>query len=403
MINRKALSLYLSYKHVPTPLSIIEGKGRKMADVRCPDFSTTCLLPEGKIVEKLNYLLTQTIVNMRDRWLVSEKPAILLSGGIDSGIVAVIASKLFGKGLRTFCITYDHESEGKSTDREYSKRIAELCGSKHSELMIKLDDFPNALIESSRIMGEPFSGYITPWFAGKMLAEHEVKTVLTGDWGDELFGSYKAHRLAAQMPGTPSWALRYETVVFNDNEKKLLCRGPVASALDHLKYEYFHSNLNAHDSVNRMLEAEFHSFYPDHTYLAFSALTKHFGVNAVSPYSDNQFADFAASIPGHLKVTPDGETKYIEKKLAERYLPKEIVHRPKEGFTTNTLKLCTDLEQWVKSTLRPEHLNRHWLFNVKYVESIISRFYNSPNDDDAYKVWNLVCFQVWYDRYFGYV
>lgn len=398
-INLEALHYYLSYRHVPTPLSIFEGVYRPLlVDLSNLRFSPVHTLSELETVDKMDEILTKAI---KDR--LTGKVGFFLSGGIDSGIVAAIAAKISAKPIKTFSLIYDDESEtgGKRTDREYARWLSEIYNTEHHEEAISFCDFPRELPNIIRCIGEPFSGYVSVYFISRFARQY-VKAAMSGDWPDELFGSYKPHRLAYQNPSEEPWRLRYSVLVFNDEEKQELYSEEVRrktdrySTLEHLK-RYF-CDLTAEDPLNQMLESEFRSFFPDHTFMSIDRLSQAHSLEIIAPYSAPEFVDFAIKIPGQLKMK-NGETKYILKQLALKYLPREIVYRQKEGFVTPTLPLVRRLKDYVKSTLSPGNLKKHGLFNIEYVQWLMDDFYVNGNEEKAYKLWNLVSFQVWYEIY----
>lgn len=117
-------------------------------------------------------------------------------------------------------------------------------------------------------------------------------------------------------------------------------------------------------------------------------------------YLDVDFVNYVASIPGHLKIK-NGETKYILKKAALKYLPEDVVFRKKEGFLMPiTQWILQDLEDYVRDTLTPARLKGHGLFDVKYVEQLVLDLYSKQSDYmDVNKVYALLVFQEWYDLY----
>ncbi len=401
-INLEALYHYLSYKHVPYPLSAVEGRVRHPLGVRRPAFCPPVEMGEEDIVDALECLLRGELRGL----LAGGSIPVLLSGGIDSGVVVGMAAAMSSTPLRTFHLTYapDEGTEASRLEGIHAQHIAELYGTEHSEFVVRLGEIAGNLPGILRVIGEPFSGYMTPWFAARALSEHRVARVLTGDWGDELFGSYKAHRLAYAHPHQELWQHRVSTFVFHDEEKRFLFSHSVARELanlstrEHVK-QYF-QGLTALDGLNKMLESEFRSFYPDHTFLSFHLLTQYWGVEAASPYAQPRFADFAARIPGDIKMR-GGVPKYILKKLAKRYLPDDIVDKPKVGFVTPTLNLCLCLEGYVRDALGEPRFGRHGLFDLSYVQQIADAFYDAPSETLAYKLWNLACFQVWYETCMG--
>jgi len=382
---------------------MLDGKSRKPSlDVSGIKFSPMVELSEDEIVNRMDDMLRAGIRKVLD---ANGNVGFLTSGGIDSGVVTAIGAELSGKPIRTFCLVYadDLGSEGKRTDREYAKMVSEIYKTKHHELQLSIDEFPKELPAIIKYFGEPFSGYVSEYFVAKMVKPY-VDTVLTGDWADELFGSYRTHRLATQYPEANTWDLRYSHVVFDDEEKQWLYNAWICgltnrySTLKHL--ENYSKNLSATDSFNRMLESEFRSLFVDQTYLSIDVLSKAQGLRVIGGYAFPNFVDFVTKISKDWKMK-DGETKYILKKLALRYLPKEIVYRSKEGFITPTLQLVLGLEGYVRDALIIDNLLKHNLFNIDYILELIDEFYKKPTDGQSYKIWNLVCFQVWYNLYIG--
>ena len=395
-INREALHYYLSYRFVPTPLSMVSGRTRKMLlDLSPVEFSPVCELSEDAIVDQLDDMIAGYLhENMVGNF------GFFTSGGVDSGIVTAIAAQLSRKPISTFSLLYDAASEtpGKRTDREYARWISEIYKTHHHEETISFDQFPQELPAVLDCIGEPFSGYISVHFLSRF-AKQFVDVAFTGDWADELFGSYKVHRLPALYPMTDPWELRYMDAVFNDEEKRELYSPSAwreAAQYDTLRHiEGYFTELTAQDPVNRMLEAELKRIFPDCVYLSVYKLSQLHGLDIRTPYASPEFVQFAAKIPGSLKVTPT-DTKSILKKLALRYLPKEIVYRKKEGFVTPTSPLVSRLEGFVRAILSPAELAKHDLFSTEYIVSLLDSFYKDGTEPDSYKLWNLVNFQAWY-------
>jgi asparagine synthase (glutamine-hydrolysing) len=115
-----------------------------------------------------------------------------------------------------------------------------------------------------------------------------------------------------------------------------------------------------------------------------------------TPFLDYRVAELAASIPGSLKIK-NGGLKYILRKVAARYVPAEILQRPKEGFVLpkNTW-LRSGLRKLLSDVLSPERLKIHGYFKQEYISSLIDRFLKG---DDAltFKLWTLIVFQIWYE------
>ena len=418
-INFEALHYYLSYKHVPCPLTIFEkiyslppASVLYYQDSWCkinkywhPDFTPSVEATEEQISEKLIEILKGSV----KRRMISDVPiGFFLSGGLDSSLEVALASQLTDKKLLTFTLAYKDESEGKKKDRQNARLIAAMFGTEHYEDVIDYPDLPSEFENIISCFDEPFAGVISTYFLARYIHKY-VKVAITGDGADELFGSYLSHRLAYPLSlenGNKEWEWRYKMGVFTDAEKSLLYSPETEgitrhySTIHHLKH-YFDS-LTATDPVNRILEAEFNSIFPDQLLAFADRLSMAHSVELRTAYLDTESVEFVASLPGYLKVN-NGETKYILKKAALNYIPADIVNRKKEGFIMPVTEwFYGKLKDYVKSELSPESLNRHGLFHSFYVNELMDGFYNKPyNYRVGNKLLSLVAFQVWYDKYMG--
>lgn len=415
-INFEALYHYLSYKHIPCPLSIFDGINQ------VPPGSILTFSPASNKIQIKNYwkadfspkitdikratdgLLEHLKESIRLR-LVSDVPVgFFLSGGLDSSLVASIAAK--ERAIKTFTLTYpDKPNEGKLLDEEYARVISKKYGTEHFEEPIKFSYFPKEFPKIISHFDEPFSGTVSTYFLSKLISKH-VKVVISGDGADELLGSYLSHRMAIERESKEQWKWRSKLFVFTEEEKKKLYSTAISlkNKVDtnkHLK-NYF-NRLTARDPLNRILEAEFKSFLPDQVMTFVDRLSMAHSLEVRSPYLDHNFVNFVGGISDNLKIK-DGETKYVLKQAALKYLPKEIVFRKKEGFVTPTRPLIKEVEDYVRETLSLGNLKEHGLFKKEVVNKLLNNFYNKKNSKDiqerlSYKILNLLSFQVWYNLY----
>jgi asparagine synthase (glutamine-hydrolysing) len=444
-INLEALHHYLSYKHVPSPMTIFQGiyqlkpahylvysSERKRIRINRywkADFSPMkAVKSEKEILDQMERILKKAV----KKRLMSDVPiGFFVSGGIDSGLIAAIASKVSPETIKTFTLTYAKHSltEGKKLDQKYARLISKMYGTEHHEEKIDFSDFPAKFPKIISHFDEPFAGVISTYFLSRLIAKH-VKVAISGDGADELFGSYLSHRLAfpiyelrkkrkleknpdlekiknylatiMKLKDDEDWKWRYFLLVFTDEEKQKLYSSKFRqkmkkySTLRHLK-RYF-KDLQSKDPLNRILEAEFNSFFPDQVLTFVDRLSMAHSLEVRAPYLDPEFINFVAKLPGKLKIR-DGETKYILKKLALRYLPKEIVYRKKEGFIMPLNKwLYEKLENYVREILSEKNLKKHGLFNVREVLKLVDEFYRGKKEL-AVKILVLLSFQIWYELY----
>ncbi len=449
-INLEALHHFLSLKHVPHPLSIFKGvsilppahrlifePGKPLRIERYWDVSFNARpgvesRTEAEMVDEFLALLRQGV----ERRLMSDVPiGFFLSGGLDSSLSTALAAELSPGRIKTFTLAYANESTtaGKDADRQWARWVAEKYGTEHHEETIEFSNFPENLRKILTCFDEPFAGVVSSYFLSQLIARH-VKVALAGDGADELFGSYLSHRLAQPLANYPQyletgdpdlirpfekrpeylaslresassdWAWRAKLLVYSDEEKRALYSPKVADALatsitSGLLRETF-AALTSTDPLNRVLEVEFKTIFPDQVLTYVDRLSMAHSLEVRTAYLDTNVVEFVAGLPGRVKIK-NGETKYLLKQAALRYFPPEMVNRPKEGFLMPVTQwFQNDLQDYVRATLSSERLARHGFFRHQQVDRLIDRLYQPGSDHtDVNKVLALVVFQEWYDLY----
>jgi asparagine synthase (glutamine-hydrolysing) len=447
-INLEALHHYLSYKHVPHPLSIFEGvrmlppahllvyrpgatpEIRRYWDVDFGAAAEAAEMTEAEIEDRLLEVLRRGV----ERRLMSDVPiGFFLSGGIDSSLSTALAAEMSGGPIKTFTLTYaqDSTTPGKEEDRRWARWVAQRYGTDHHEEEISFGSYPDNLRRILRSFDEPFAGVVSTYFLAQAISRH-VKVAVSGDGADELFGSYLSHRLAtplanyrayqhtgdvaliqpfdsqsellARLSPMREWEWRHALSVFTEEEKAALYTPDVAAAMrpfdsrDQLRSQL--AALSAQDPLNRILEVEFRTIFPDQVLTFVDRLSMAHSLEVRTAFLDTDVVAFVAGLPGRLKIR-EGETKYILKKAALRYFPEEMVFRRKEGFVMPVSDwLSKDLEAYVRQTLSPERLRKHGLFDIDRVIGLVDGLYHTARDHTyANKVLALIVFQEWYELY----
>ena len=423
-LNLEALHHYLSYKHVPHPFTIFEGVRmlppahrliyRSGADPSVSRYWSLSFAPmadqtdEREVVDELLSRMRRAV----RRRLMSDVPVgFFLSGGIDSSLTTALAAEVSPSRVKTFTLTYagDSTTAGKEEDRRWAGWVAQHFGTEHHEETIGISNYPASIRKILQAFDEPFAGVISTYFLSQRIAQH-VKVAVAGDGADELFGSYRSHRMAAAAPAIraasadPDWSWRASLLVMTDEEKAAVYSADVRAALaglstrEHLRQAF--EGLTACDPLNRMLEAEFRSIFPDQVLTFVDRLSMAHSLEVRSAFLDTEVVEYVASLPGSFKIH-NGETKYILKQAAARYFPDEMVRRPKEGFLMPVTEwVLRDLQPWVRNTLSPERLATHGLFDSARVGELVDQLYQRSADFRAVnKVLALVIFQEWYELY----
>ena len=152
--------------------------------------------------------------------------------------------------------------------------------------------------------------------------------------------------------------------------------------------------------MNQILELEWNTQFPDQVLAFVDSLSMAHSVETRSPFLDYRLVEFVAGIPGDMKIR-NGIVKDILKKAAKSRLPDSIINRPKEGFVLPVFFWMADqLKPYILEVLSEKRLKQHDLLSVEYVNHTVKSFYEGDRDS-AVKIWTLVMFQVWWEKYFG--
>lgn len=446
-INEEAIHHFLSYKHVPAPLTAFANihilppahtlawsartgpRLRRYWSLSWAPDPAFDRMSEAEAAERVAEALGRGV----KRRLLSDVPVgFYLSGGVDSSLSTAMAAQMAAARIQTFTLTYAGSSStpGKDADQRFAQAVAERYGTEHHEEEIEAPDFATELPGILRAFDEPFSGVVSPYFLARRIARH-VKVALAGDGADELFGSYLSHRLAPVIDdylargeealGAPHaravadlvrrivdrepaiW--RSRLFVMDEGMKRGLytpaftqALGGARSSEEHFR-TYF-ENATARDPVNRILEAEFRGFFPDQVLTFVDRLSMAHSLETRSAFLDTEFMELAASVPGRLKVR-NGEVKALLKKAAAPWLPEDLIARPKEGFVMPVNQwLGGSLGSFVRATLEGPMVEEAGIVQPAAARNLSERF-AAGDTGLANAVLSLVSLHVWWDAYFG--
>lgn len=342
----------------------------------------------------------------------------LLSGGIDSSAVAVLASKFTNKQIDTFCAFYpDVDAKGKIDDLLFSREISSIIGSSHHEIPITSTDVANNFSKLIQIFDEPFGGVTTNYFVSQEISKH-TKVALTGDGSDEIFGSYQMHRVASIiMKMSDGTLISKEDLIYSGlSTKQLKIIAKCKNNRD--KYEAARIQIRSKnlDMYFKLSEDEpkdtMELNYPDLDLLNFflvsdvkdllsnqvlpfvDRLSMHNSVELRPPFLNTELVDFAFSIPGKIKIK-DNESKHILKLALTNLLPKSLLQRKKEGFVLPlTQWLNGDLRKWSFEKLQ----ENRYKYNPFLNSHEIDKLYNLSNFDfkTANILWRALILCEWW-------
>jgi asparagine synthase (glutamine-hydrolysing) len=453
-INHAGIYHYVTFKNVPSPLtafkdiySLRPGEMLVWNAVACRHslhkWWKLCFAENNTISAKdaadtiLALLESATRLRMQ-----SDVPfGAYLSGGVDSSSVVALMTRFADYPVKTFSLGYADELKNKEADLFYARKVSRHYGTEHYEYIMSSGELLEDIDDVITSFDQPFSGTISTFFLSKLIKKH-VKVALSGDGADELFGSYLSHRVAQPMAyyrylieegrlnalssddleklkpcdisfladlyerscGGDEVLWRYALYPTRDEEKKslftqdFLKQSGSVDSLSFLRKEY--SILTAKDPLNRVLEMEIHTQFPDQVLAFVDFLSMAHSIEVRSPFLDYRLVEFAATIPGHLKIN-NGNVKDILKKAVKPLLPDGISQRPKEGFVLPIFDWMIDnFKDYSQSVLTPKRLSSLGILNPDSVNAIVMEYY-SGNRSHASKIWNLMMLQLWGEKYFA--
>ncbi|HEX6335268.1 MAG TPA: asparagine synthase (glutamine-hydrolyzing) [Flavisolibacter sp.] len=375
--------------------------------------------------------------------MVADVPVgVFLSGGYDSSCVTAILQKNHTERIKTFTIG---STDNKLDEAPFAKQIANHLGTDHTEYYCTPKEALEIIPELPYYYDEPFAdSSAIPTILVSRLARKKVTVALSADAGDEIFAGYNRYdyisRYADKLRKIPTplrklaagamervssesipflrdgynFHSRYDKLknllndpspeellknlnqVFNNAEIRKIFASPVTELNSGLNSKELRKEF--YDPLSFMMAVDYQTYMVDDILQKVDRATMSVSLEGREPFLDQDVIEWAAQLPSDFKYH-QGQKKYILKQIVHKYLPKEMMERPKMGF-------AIPVEQWLSGELRPlanEHFSRerlqaHGLFNVPEVEKLVTDFY-SGRKEKYLKVWYLLMFQMWYQRW----
>jgi asparagine synthase (glutamine-hydrolysing) len=384
-----------------------------------PHADATATAPD---LDELDELL-QTSVRLR---LVSDVPVgAFLSGGLDSSMMVALIAKLHPRPLKTFSIGFD--VPGAYDEAPFARRVSERFGTQHHARMFTAKDMSNALPDAVYHLDEPLADAAAiPTLLLSRAAAKEVKVVLTGDGADEVFAGYRRHslerliskaqrlfppirhgaavvgRFAAGSRARKALRLLQENpqariteyhAVFRPEERAALFAPPDQMQPDHRAYE---DPAGFPSTVDWLLWEELRSWLPDDFLMKVDKMSMAASLEARTPFLDHLLVERLAKLPARFKLNWR-QNKIPLRQLARRYLPTEIVDRPKHGFEI-------PLDTWMRTELKAFAADL-LLANQPApapAPPLVRRYWDEHQQGTAnhgLKLWTILCWNLWRDTY----
>lgn len=424
-LNRSAVASYLHLGYVAAPDCIFKG-------IRKLPPATLLAVENGQVREwrywrlspRMNQDLSERewIERVRAQLdasvrmqMVSDVPiGAFLSGGVDSSAVVGFMAKHSQQPIRTYAIGFSGgEAEALYNELPYARRVAKLFGTQHREIVVR-PDVVSLLPKLLWHMDEPLSdtAFITTFLVSEF-ARQDVKVILSGVGGDELFGGYRRYlgdHYAQQYRRLPGWLRRsaasiagrlpvdrhsgllntlrlakgflssaemgaderyrsYLQVLDREAVSALLMQ-PDAAQTDPLELAF--AGAGHEDSLNRMFAVDAQTQLPDDLLMLTDKMSMAVSLECRVPLLDHQLVELAASMPAAIKVR-GGHLKHVLKEALSDLLPADILERKKRGFGTPMgAWLKNELAPLLGRLLAPDVIQRRGLFRQPVIDRLVA-------------------------------
>jgi len=380
--------------------------------------------------------LLRTVVRQR---MVADVPlGAFLSGGIDSSTIVALMQAQSPRSVRTFTIGF---GEASYDEASHASRIASHFGTEHTEFRLTPAETLAVIPKLPEVWDEPFADESQiPTLLLSRLARKNVTVALSGDGGDECFGGYARHFIPARLAPVFGLPLASRRLVasalhmLSPARWQLLLRAfplpgalrPTLSGANVHKFAHllgaadedqFYDQLIScdpspvipepstatadrvpplRDATGRLLYRDMVGYLPGDILVKLDRASMAASLEARCPFLDHRLVEFAWRLPTAVKVR-GGQGKWLLRRVLNRYLPKALFERPKQGFNVPIgAWLRGPLRDWARELLDESRIRRDGLLDARRVESCWQE-HLSGHTDRARELWAILMVQAWLD------
>jgi asparagine synthase (glutamine-hydrolysing) len=398
---------------------------------------------EREAIDHLDILLRDSVAQ---QMLADVPVGAFLSGGIDSSTVVAMMQSHSNQPVRTFTIGFGNTTFNEA---KFAREVSQHLGTDHTELYLSANDALECIGKLPELYDEPFADSSQiPTYLISQLARTQVAVSLSGDGGDELFAGYHRYlygngiwgrtrwipekvraqtAVAMQSVSVESWdsvfrslrlvlpsALKQYAVgerihklgdVLPANSPETMYLGFVSEwqdaptivlgASEPLTGVPDRTNWNGRaDFIQRMTYLDIVGYLPDDILVKVDRASMGVGLEVRVPFLDHRIVEFATRLPTGMKIR-NGHGKWLLRQVLYRYVPKELIERPKWGFGL-------PLDEWLRGPLKPwasELLSEKYLQESGFFDPIpvLDKWnqHASGKRNWGYALWSVLMFQAW--------
>lgn len=439
VVDTEGLYHGLSFGVAPRPLTAFKGvfsleQAHLLSISKSGDIKTTRYwsmpvgvqdpgMKEERAISLLDEHLDRAI---RYRLLADVPVGTFMSGGIDSTTVAAIAATKHS-GIKAFTLAF--QSDKDLDEVEQAKATARMHDMEHIIFNVEDESILEQIDSMVVCYEEPFYDLSPNYVVSKLVAENNVKVVLNGLGGDELFYGYPyynwenrwhllqkikiALRIAGYVPYIGHLAERLSRIAqtrsaeefavavrsfFTDIEKKKLFVDKSVKSYDtvgHICQQYVAKGLNFSSDMEAISYIDMLNYIGNHHVYRVDKFTAKFSIEGRLPFLDHKLIEAACTIPDRYKIN-NGNTKYVLRELAKKYIHPKCLSAKKKGFDLPT-------DRWMRGVLkemvhdRLSSLANRGIFHPEVIWSIYNQW--RVNARSFRSVWALVSVDLWMEKF----
>tara|TARA_Y100001968_G_C19454442_1_gene771575 strand:- start:15500 stop:17431 length:1932 start_codon:yes stop_codon:yes gene_type:complete len=393
--------------------------------------------------DEANIELEKLLENAIKSQMLSDVPVgAFLSGGIDSSSIVSLMQKNSSVPINTFTIGFDDKKYDEST---HAKCVADHLKTNHRQLILNSKDVIDVIPEMPLIYDEPFSdkSQIPTYILSKLTRKY-VTVALSGDGGDELFFGYRRYSFLSKLWQFSNLTrplsqiginLNIDSIILDNSYKlnKLINTFDLQEKISTDKiyklnrlffstsknqmYSKFMSNFSEDSGVlmdrkektsifdyhsisskyqfeEEMMLNDLINYLPENILVKVDRASMANGLECRAPFLDRKLVEFIFSLPIGFKKNIFNKKKIL-KNLAYKYIPYNILNRPKQGFNVPIGDwLKGPLKEWVEDTINSTDLKQDGYLNSCVVRDRWNEFLHGKRNWERY-IWNVLMFQTW--------
>ncbi len=387
---------------------------------------------KDEIATKIREILNDSV----KKQMISDVPlGVFLSGGIDSSVITMLASRHSHQPVKTFSVGFDVEQESEKFNADFylARQTAQYFKTDHQELFLKkgqalqyMDFLADNLEMPNNMTTSIPSFWLSKW------AKKQVSVVLGGDGGDELFGGYQRYQLSLiisnwlRIPSLLRKVAPYKLIEVIAKKRDLISRLRTEDELkrylsfkchrdedapaifkeiykpelvdEYLAENFFRKPLPTKDFEKYFMLVDLQTWLVDHSLIRSDKVTMNFALEERVPMLDRRLVELSVKIPTKYKLD-SRNTKKIFKETFKNDLPEFLFNQPKRGWLAPAAKwLRFEMKEFAYDVLSdnfvPESKN---YFDLKLARDLLDKHIKGERYN-LHLLWILITWQLWYKK-----